>query len=297
MPSNIALVKYWGKRPGNLNLPLVSSLSYTLDGYGSKTHIALDEKDSLILNGKEKSGDEAKKTFAFLDLFRATSEYYRVVSDNNIPTAAGVASSASGFAALTAAMIALKGWDVPLKEQSMLARLGSGSAARSFWNGIVLWHKGVREDGMDSYAEPVTLQTEPMAMAVLLLDQSQKKISSREAMKISLATSPLAAEWPARQQAHLDAALKVKDLPSLGHIAEENAELMHELIRTGTPSVDFDLSETKEWKTRVRQWRGQGVPVWFTQDAGPNLKLLFPRASQKDITERLNATGVGYFVV
>lgn len=297
MPSNIALVKYWGKRPGNLNLPLVSSLSYTLDGYGSKTHIALDEKDSLILNGKEKSGDEAKKTFAFLDLFRAPGEHYRVVSDNNIPTAAGVASSASGSAALTAAMIALKGWDVPLKEQSMLARLGSGSAARSFWNGIVLWHKGVREDGMDSYAEPLRLQTEPMAMAVLLLDQSQKKISSREAMKISLATSPLAAEWPARQQAHLDAALKVTDLPSLGYIAEENAELMHELIRTGAPAIDFDLPGTKEWKARVRQWRGQGVPVWYTQDAGPNLKLLFPQTSQKDITERLSVTGVGYFIV
>lgn len=297
MPSNIALVKYWGKRPGPLNLPLVSSLSYTLDGYGSKTKIALDAEDGLTLNGRAISGEEAQKTFAFLDLFRGKGERYRVVSDNNIPTAAGVASSASGFAALTAAIVALKGWDLSLQDQSLLARLGSGSAARSFWSGTVLWHKGTRDDGMDSYAEPVSLGVEPFSMAVLLLTQEKKGVSSRAAMKASLETSPLAPDWPKRQQEHLEIALNAPDLATLGAVAEENAILMHDLIRSSQPPISFDMPQTVAWRDTVLQWRAEGVPVWFTQDAGPNLKLLFPRRVQDEIEARLAARQTPFFIV
>lgn len=296
MPSNIALVKYWGKRRGELNLPLVSSLSYTLEGYGTKTRIALADRDSAELNGKPATDEDLKKITAFLDLFRAPGEHYRVVTENNIPTAAGVASSASGFAALTSAILALKGLEIPLKGQSMLARLGSGSAARSFWPGLVLWHKGERDDGMDCYAEPLA-RAPGFCMAVLLLDQGKKPWSSRQAMEISLSTSPLAAEWPAAQQRHLDAALAARDVETLGAVAEENAVLLHRLLAESSPSIVFDLPETTVWKQKVREWRAGGLPVWFTQDAGPNLKLLFPLKNKEIMAENLRGQGVDYFIV
>ena len=299
MPSNIALVKYWGKRPGVLNLPLVSSLSLTLKGYGTKTRLSLSHEDSMLLNGKTLSqGDPAyKKAMDFLDMFRARGECYRIETENNIPTAAGVASSASGFAALTSAIIKLKGWDVPLKAQSMLARLGSGSAARSFWDGMVLWHKGTRDDGMDCYAEPVTHSVHDLCLSVLVLDASEKSVSSRDAMQASLATSPMAPEWPQRQAAHLDAALKAADFATLGQIVEDNAVLMHAVIQSAVPAMSFDTAETKKWKDNVQRWRTEGMPVYFTQDAGAQIKLLYPSAHRADIEEKINAAGVEYFTV
>lgn len=298
MPSNIALVKYWGKRPGPLNLPLVSSLSYTLDGYGTETEISLAKADTVEMNGAVLApGDEAAiKIKDYLDLFRAEGEHYRVVTRNNIPTAAGVASSASGFAALLSAIIKMKGWDVPLREQSMLARLGSGSAARSFWPGLVLWHKGDRADGMDCFAEQV-LAAPAFRMAVLLLDKGKKEWSSRRAMEISLATSPLAAAWPEEQRRHLDAALAAQDFAALGPVVEANAVLLHSLLERSSPSIVFDRPETALWKKKIRAWREEGLPVYFTQDAGPNLKLIFPFEIKDKIHGKLTAEGIDYFSV
>jgi diphosphomevalonate decarboxylase len=302
MPSNIALVKYWGKRQDELNLPLVSSLSYTLQGYGTTTRLAIAERDSMRLNGEELGQDDkaAAAVFKFLDLFRAPGEYFRVETENNIPTAAGVASSASGFAALLEAASQIKEWGLPQKEKSMLARLGSGSAARSFWPGLVLWRKGARDDGMDCYAEPLPNPRVQIKMVVLLLDKGQKKHSSREAMKVSLSTSPLAASWPEKQQAHLDnllRALKSRHFNIIGEIVQENAELMHELIRQSSPSMTFDTAATQDWKRQVKDWQETGVPVYFTQDAGPNLKLLFTADFEAEVVERLSAAGIDYFTV
>jgi diphosphomevalonate decarboxylase len=302
MPSNIALVKYWGKRAGELNLPLVSSLSYTLDGYGTTTRIFLAEADSVEMNGKTlaATAGEFVKIMDFLGLFRAAGEHYRVITANNIPTAAGVASSASGFAALLAAIVRLKGWDLPLRAQSMLARLGSGSAARSFWPGLVSWHKGIREDGMDCYAEPYLHHMQPFCMAVLLIDQGAKAWSSREAMKISLSTSPLAKIWPVEQQRHLEdvqSALSLDDFAALGAVVENNAVLLHGLLEQSAPSIVFDGLETRLWKQRIKDWRAQGAPVYFTQDAGANLKLIFPLYFKEIAEKYLKNVGIDYFIV
>ena len=299
MPSNIALIKYWGKRREELNLPLVSSLSYTLDGYGTRTRLAPAEKDAMEMNGRCLSeGDkEFIKIKEFLDLFRLKGDFFKVVTENNIPTAAGVASSASGFAALTAAVVAFRGWDLGKKEQSMLARLGSGSAARSFWPGLVFWRKGGRDDGMDCYAEPCPLKIGSFKMAVLLLDRGQKKWSSREAMKVSLSSSPLAQSWPVEQQKHLEKSLSARTFSDLAEVAEENAVLLHRMLETSSPSIVYDLPETRVWKARVRALRRDGFPLWFTQDAGPNLKLLFPSESGKEIEKLLKTQKVDYFIV
>lgn len=301
MPSNIALIKYWGKRDAELNLPLVSSLSYTLDGYGTTTRISLSDKNILILNGEEaeQGGDDYLKVHAFADLFRAPGEKYRIETENNIPTAAGVASSASGFAALLAALLRLKVWDVPLKEQSMLARLGSGSAARSFWPGLVLWHKGARDDGMDCYAEPCRMPLS-IGMAVLLLEKGPKAVSSREAMGLSLSTSPHAVNWPKAQQEHLDALMAAgrgSDFEKAGRIAENNAVLLHTLLEESQPPIVYDTPATRAWKQKVHDWRAAGLPVYFTQDAGPNLKIIFPLEYKAKIEGHLGAAGIDYFTV
>lgn len=298
-PSNIALIKYWGKRPGDLNLPLVSSLSRSLGEYGTHTVITLAKADEAEMNGilLPSESSESRQIFAFLDLFRAWGEKYRVVTRNTVPTAAGVASSASGFAALLSALAGLKGWTLQPREMSMLARLGSGSAARSLWQGLVLWHKGEREDGLDCYAEPCGAPLPDFDMAVLLLKQGRKAVSSRDAMRDSLATSPLAAEWPVRQEAHLKQALKARDFKDLGAVVEENAVLLHEVMATAETAIVFDSSATVAWKARVREWRAQGMPVYFTQDAGPNLKVLFPPAARGRIAQALSAAQVDYLAV
>ncbi|XVN42804.1 MAG: hypothetical protein RCG15_00355 [Candidatus Rickettsia vulgarisii] len=146
-PANIALIKYWGKRCNILNLPLVSSLSYSFNNLGTFTSISTDsDKDIIIFNDNLLPVEDykAQKIIEFLDLFRKEGEYFYIETTNNIPTSSGLASSASGFAALTAALNLLQEWKLNEVELSLIARLGSGSACRSFVNGIAFWDKGCR---------------------------------------------------------------------------------------------------------------------------------------------------------
>ena len=301
MPSNIALVKYWGKRAGELNLPLVSSVSYALGDYGTRTKITIADQDVAIFNGVllENTDKKYRDIFTFLDLFRTPEECFKVETSNNIPTAAGVASSASGYAALLNCIAKIKGWSISMRDKTLLARLGSGSAARSFWPGLVLWHKGEREDGMDSYAEPLDIAPF-FNMAVLILQKSEKAVSSRDAMKLSMQTSPLAPTWPVRQQEHLDIVLKAladQDFDMLGRTVEQNAILMHDVVHQSQPSISFDGAETIKWKQEVQALRKSGLPVYFTQDAGPNIKLIFPHKARGDVEVLLKNKGVDALIV
>lgn len=152
-PTNIALCKYWGKRNQQINLPLTSSLSIALPSKGARTHIKQHTHDQVVLNGQLLAMDSTfvKRLASFLDLFRDESTWALSVDiEMNIPVAAGLASSACGFAALVLSLDDLFGWQLSKKELSILARLGSGSASRSLWNGFVEWHAGEQEDGMDS---------------------------------------------------------------------------------------------------------------------------------------------------
>jgi diphosphomevalonate decarboxylase len=190
------------------------------------------------------------------------------------------------------ALLKLKGLDVPLKTQSMLARLGSGSAARGFWDGMVLWHKGIRADGMDCYAEPLAHPVRDFCISVLVLDKNKKAVSSRNAMAQSLADPARAANWAAVQEKHLEAALAAKDFDTLGRVTEENAVLLHD-----TCGGMFDMPETVAWKQTVARWRGEGLPVYFTQDAGAQLKVIFPAARREEIERRFTAAALDYFTV
>ncbi len=161
--TNIALIKYWGKRDESLILPMNNSLSLTLDGFYTETTVEFHDdwtEDVFYLNDEAVSGGERNRVVSFLDRIRKKAgkegTYAEIHSVNHVPTAAGFASSASGFAALAAAAARALGLECSNQELSALTRQGSGSACRSVYGGFVEWEKGTRADGSDSYAVQVT---------------------------------------------------------------------------------------------------------------------------------------------
>jgi diphosphomevalonate decarboxylase len=289
--SNIALCKYWGKRDEELHLPMNSSLSISLDGLGSLTKISLSSEDKVKLNG-EFLGYKSKfasKIFDFIDLFRQDNEWkFSVEINSNIPIAAGLASSAAGFAALVLALNDLFSWQLNVKDLSILARLGSGSAARSIESGFVLWRKGIRLDGMDSYAEKLPLDWPGLAVGILMVDGQEKHIASREAMRLSKETSPDFKSWTKQSEQDIKliiSAIKEKDFVQFGKILEENSNRMHKTMASSKPSIVYSTSETKNLISKIKFCREElGLPVFYTQDAGPNLVIFFEEKNAAEIT-------------
>lgn len=288
--ANIALCKYWGKRDAMLNLPMTSSLSISLGEKGTKTQLSYSDSatDVIFLNGalQDLSSAFAKRVIEFLDLFRVNHQHFRVESISTIPIAAGLASSASGFASLILALNELGGWQLSRLQLSILARLGSGSACRSLWPGFVEWVSGQDLDGMDSYGQVLPYQWKDLAVGLCLISQNEKKISSREAMQRTLATSPLYGSWPQKVSADLVSikkAIENQDFELLGKTAESNAMTMHGMMLSAWPPVNYCLPETISTMHRIWQCRAEGIPVYFTQDAGPNLKLLFLKKNRDDV--------------
>lgn len=282
-PTNIALCKYWGKRNQELNLPVTSSLSISLSDKGAKTTLSVSENkfDRVVLNGKQVPADTAfhKRLIQFLTLFRPHPEFYfDVETISNIPIAAGLASSACGFASIVLAMDRLFSWQLHPYQLSILARLGSGSASRSIWQGFVEWHAGERLDGMDSHGEVLATTWPELSVGLLMLSQKEKAIGSREAMQRTVATSELYRAWPdkvAKDLCLIKDAIARKEFDSLGQAAESNALAMHATMLSAWPPIHYALPETISAMHKVWQLRQDGLPVYFTQDAGPNLKLLF----------------------
>lgn len=282
-PTNIALCKYWGKRDTDLNLPETGSLSIALPDKGSLTSIRpVDQaQDTIILNGKELSndGEFVKRIVEFLDLFRANIKWRLQIDINmNLPVAAGLASSASGFASLVCALNDLFDWQLPQKQLSVLARLGSGSASRSLWKGFVEWHAGIQSDGMDSFAEPLSIEWPELRVGILTVSDKEKHISSRDAMQRTVNSSILYGNWPkkvTRDLVIIKQALNAKNFSLLGGTAESNALTMHATMLSSWPPICYFLPETIAAMHQVWGLRQKGLELYFTQDAGPNLKLLF----------------------
>jgi len=297
-PTNIALCKYWGKRDAVLNLPLTNSLSISLGKYGAVTHIAeIDAPmDALYVNGQAiHEGVAGMRSFrerlsGFLDHVRPTpATAYRIETDLNIPIAAGLASSACGFAALVGALNGLYQWNLSKTGLSMLARLGSGSACRSLWDGFVEWERGERVDGLDSVGVPLDINWPEFRVGLLMVNQQQKPISSRVAMQRTQDTSPFYCHWPKKVEQDLQAikaALHTRNFQSLARTSELNALALHALMMTANPPIVYTLAETMDWMHRIWQCRTEGLEVYFTQDAGPNLKLLFLEADTANLKQR-----------
>jgi diphosphomevalonate decarboxylase len=303
-PTNIALCKYWGKRDVALNLPTASSLSIALPDRGARTTLSLstEKQDVVILNGKRLPDDHAFviRLVHYLDLFQMPRTWYLTIDTvTNIPVAAGFASSAAGFAALVLGLNELFDWQCSLRELSILARLGSGSAARSFWPGFVEWHRGCQADGMDSYAEPLLDHFPGLHIGLLICNANQKPLSSTEAMQQTMQRNALYQYWPdraAKDLTTLKLAIQQRDFDLFGATAESNALMMHALMLTSSPPICYILPETLAVMHRVWALRREGVPVYFTEDAGPNLKLLFLEADLPQAREafpRMDVLKVG----
>lgn len=290
-PTNIALCKYWGKRNAELNLPMTSSLSIALADKGSTVFMKLHDKpeDHVSLNGTplSKDSDFVKRCVAFLDLFRPRDKWYvKIDIDMNLPVSAGLASSACGFASLTLALKSLFAWDLTEKHLSILARLGSGSAARSLWNGFVEWHAGVQADGMDCYAQPLRYEWPELCIGMLVVSDAPKKVSSREAMQRTVDTSVLYTCWPkkvARDLVIIRQAIHNKNFDLLAGAAESNALSMHATMLSSWPAICYSIPETLAAMQKIWALRKAGMKIYFTQDAGANLKILFRSQDTEEV--------------
>ncbi|WP_294945358.1 diphosphomevalonate decarboxylase [Sulfurivirga sp.] len=279
-PVNIALAKYWGKRDSELNLPRNSSLSVALPSLGTRTRVILIDgpQDRVTLNGQPAPEGFTRRLSAWLDLFRPAGAAFEVETENSVPTAAGLASSASGFAALARALDDLFDWQLDARTLSMLARIGSGSASRSLFDGFAVWHRGERDDGLDSWAEPLPQRWPALRIGLVEVDVTQKPVGSTAGMTRTVDTCPLYDAWPdfaERCVRDLTAAIEARDMEKLGEIAEHNALTMHATMIATRPPVLYWIPESVAAMQRVWALRQAGTGVWFTMDAGPNLKLLF----------------------
>lgn len=279
--ANIALTKYWGNADPDLRIPANDSVSITLDRARTVTAVAFRPdlpEDEVTVDGRLLAGPARERVSRHLDLLRergGVSWRARVVSRNNFPAGAGIAASASGFAALTLAGAAALGLDLSPRDLSILARRGSGSAARSVFGGFVLLHTGERDE--DAFAEPLYgPDWWDIRDLIVVVSRSEKAVPSSEGHHLA-PTSALHEARRARvaelNQQLLDV-LARRDFTALGQAAEEDALLMHAVMMTSRPSLIYWLPETVAIIHWVQARRQTGIPVYFTIDAGPNVHVL-----------------------
>ncbi len=306
--ANIALIKYWGKRDAKLNLPEVGSLSLTLSALWTETEIVFSdeiEQDELILNGQKAKPKEVARISSFLDLIRNQAKIKqkaRINSLNNFPTSAGLASSASGFAALTLAATRALRLNFSARELSVLARRGSGSAARSIFGGFVEMHKGVSDNGSDAFAQQLFPPDYwDIRMLIGITSEQPKKVGSTDGMTLSKETSPYYRSWIETQENDLQQmreAIKTKDFLKLGELSEHSCLKMHAVALSGNPGIIYWNAVTVEAMHAVRELRRSGVPAFFTIDAGPQIKVLcLPEDEQKTRDCLLSVPGIERVIV
>tara|TARA_B100000029_G_scaffold353913_1_gene346608 strand:+ start:7634 stop:8605 length:972 start_codon:yes stop_codon:yes gene_type:complete len=296
--ANIALAKYWGKLDSALNIPVVGSISITLDALWTETEVEFNnsyDADTLVLNGEVRK-DLIEHATKFLDLLRiyaGVKTRAHIVSKNNFPTGAGLASSASGFAALAIASANALKLDLSQKNLSIIARQGSGSAARSIFGGFVEMHAGQNPDGSDSFAEPIIpSESWPLEVVIAITEKREKVISSRVGMTQSSLTSPYYLGWVKTSTKDLSAireAIYARDFERLAEVSEHNCLKMHAVTMTSQPALIYWKPATVACIHAVKELRTSGVPVFFTIDAGPQLKAICAPDNSKKVQEVLQS--------
>ncbi|EOS7999196.1 diphosphomevalonate decarboxylase [Enterococcus hirae] len=293
--TNIALIKYWGKKNESLILPMNNSLSLTLDAFYTETEVSFSEaytEDQFYLDNQLQDEKATKKISTFLDIVREkadTTKKAKVISQNFVPTAAGLASSASGLAALAGACNEALKLGLDDQALSRLARRGSGSACRSIFGGFVEWEKG--HDDQSSYAHPISSDgfEDHLAMVFLLLNEQKKDVSSRDGMRRTVETSSFYQGWLDSVEAdlyQLKQAIKTKNFQLLGETMEQNGLKMHGTTLAARPPFTYWSPDSLKAMQAVRDLRNQGIPCYFTMDAGPNVKVLV----QKDHLDKVKTT-------
>src|SRR5690625_4528285 len=295
---NIALIKYWGKRDEELILPTNNSLSLTLDGLFTTTSVHFKEElteDIFFLDGEQVTGEAFERVTQFLDIIRKEANrenlYAEIRSKNDVPTAAGFASSASGFAALAAASTKAIGLELTEEELSRITRRGSGSACRSIYGGFAEWKMGEKEDGSDSYAVQIAPKNFwDIRIAAVILTDEKKSVSSRDGMKRTVETSPFFQGWVESSFTDLTRmkeGIENRDFAMCGEIAEANCLKMHATTLGANPPFTYWTDSTMKVMQEVRNMREDGIQAYFTIDAGPNVKVIYLPEDEQVIQERL----------
>ena len=292
--ANIAFIKYWGNRDNTLRLPMNGSISMNLDGLYTRTAVRFQaglSSDRLSINGYEVTGKGLDRISYILDIIRGMANLHdraEVISENNFPSGAGIASSASAFAALALAGSKAAGLDLSEPALSRLARRGSGSASRSIPGGFVEWQAGTSDE--ESFAFSIA---EPghwdLVDCIAIVSTAHKKTGSTEGHSLA-PTSPLQAarvEDAARRLDICRKAILERDFEAFAFIVELDSDMMHSVMMTSTPALHYWKPASLEVMSCVRQWRVEGIQVCYTVDAGPNVHVLCPEAEIRNVEKRL----------
>ena len=290
---NIALIKYWGKRDPIRNLPAVGSISVTLSDLFTEMDVEIDDAlndDVLIVNGQDDSAMLARVSSCLDNVAGKDRSAGRVTSKSNFPIAAGLASSAAAFAALVVAADAAYGQALNRAQQASLAGRTSGSAARSLLGGFV-----ELENHRDDIVVKSLLDADdwPLKVVIAITAPGPKAVSSGDAMEISRKTSPFYDRWVEQQAADLaEARVAVldRDLPKLASIAEHNCLKMHSVMWGSRPPMIYWNSATIACMQSIRELQSHGVAVFFTIDAGPQVKAICAAEDEQTVRQALIAT-------
>lgn len=311
-PSNIALVKYWGKF--GVQLPRNASVSFTLENAYTETTIHYEPKTSnapidlvFLFEGQPNEAFRLKQleflssllpVFPFLGQLKLTISSY-----NSFPHSAGIASSASSMAALACALCSMEQeffntlathsdfW----QKASYIARLGSGSACRSVYPQAAVWGASdIVPNSSDFYAIPVNDSLHPVFTTfhddILIVSRDEKSVSSRVGHSL-MDNNPFADVRYAQSKTNLYQlmnALKTGDIERFGEITENEALTLHALMMTSNPSFILMHPNTLILLQKIRDFRAATkLPVYFTLDAGPNVHLLYPDSIEKEVKEVL----------
>ena len=301
---NIALVKYWGKRDERLILPKNSSISMALgDEFTTTTNVAFDsarDKDQFYINGKQQdlSDKDIRERFAIINKMRSiagTDAKVLVSSENSFPTAAGLASSASGIAAMVLASAKALNLKLDSKELSIIARQGSGSSCRSLFGGFVKWEMGQKEDGTDSYARQIAGYEHWPGLVdiVAIVSDSKKKVSSRAGMKQTVESSPLYKARPEHAEnmcVKLEDAILKKDFATLAEITMRDSNNLHATMLDTYPPIIYlnDISRDIIYRiSELNESEGKIIAA-YTFDAGPNANIIAQKSNADKVMEMLS---------
>lgn len=302
---NIALVKYWGKRDMTRNLPAVGSISITLADLHTKMSIGFDNAlsaDRLFVNGTENEAMLSRVSHCLDSVAGPDRDFADIVSESNFPIAAGLASSASAFAALVVAADAASGQNNTRAQLASLAGRASGSAARSVLGGFVELRNADQDVAVSSLCDS---EDWPLQVVVAITASNPKAVGSTEAMELSRKTSPFYDRWVDQQEADLDearSAIAGRDFARLAAVAEHNCLKMHSVMWGSRPPMVYWNSTTLSCMEAIRELQAEGIPVFFTIDAGPQLKAICEPEVADEVrrklvavpgVEKVMATGLG----
>ncbi len=291
---NIALIKYWGNADSVLRIPANGSISMTLGDLFTRMTVRFEpslQTDRLTINGERASDSALLRVSRHLDIIREMADLKMsalVISESNFPRSAGIASSASAFAALSLAGSRAANLDLDETALSRLARRGSGSASRSVFGGFVELHTGTTDS--EAFSEQIApVKSWDLVDCIAIVSRDSKAIGSTAGHALAN-TSPIQqarVEDAPRRLKLCRQAILTRCFSRLAAIVEQDNNLMHAVMLTSTPPLLYWLPATIQIMHSVHAWRNAGMQVCYTIDAGPNVHCICAPASANEVEHRL----------